>query len=460
MINWQGKNIIVVGAARQGLAATRFFAKQGAKITLTDMQPENLFADIKKQFSSMPVKFSFGSHPLDLLDNADVVCLSGGVPLSIPLVIEAEKRQLHITNDSQIFMDSVKARVIGITGSAGKTTTTILAGAIAKAACEPKIKVWMGGNIGYPLLDDLKEIKPDDLVVLELSSFQLEQMTVSPHVAVVLNITPNHLDRHKTMNAYIEAKARILAFQSKDAIAILNRDDNGSINLKNRVRGRLVTFGFSQADSTQSSVYFENGDILWLDGKNRKNLISSDLLQLTGNHNLANAMAACAVGASLGFSTDAMKAGIESVKGVPHRLELVKEKDGIRWFNDSIATAPERVMAAIKAINPPFVLLLGGRDKDLPWEDLARVLRSVKPKLILFGEAANLIHYALINFEGSDPAYPIWKVDSMEQAVKKAAEVAENGEAVLLSPGGTSFDAYRDFEERGEEFRAMVEALT
>lgn len=459
MRDWQGKHAIVVGAARQGLAATRFFARQGAQVILTDKQPESELGQVKQIFRGLPVEFAFGGHPLELLDGVDVLCLSGGVPPSIPLVVEAEKQGIPITNDSQIFMESVKAKVIGITGSAGKTTTTMLAGAVAKAAMEPSVKVWVGGNIGTPMIDYLEEIEPEDWVVLELSSFQLDQMTISPHIAVILNITPNHLDRHKTMQAYSEAKARILDFQNETGIAILNREDSGSFGLKGRVKGRMITFGFLNSDSSEPAVFIQNDYISYTDGNLIEKLVPVDSLKLPGRHNLANAMAACAVGAALGFDPQAIQEGIESVAGVPHRLELIREKDGIRWYNDSIATAPERVMAAIQAVDTPLVLLLGGRDKDLPWDDLARTLHTVKPKVVLFGEAGELIQNSLQAHEKGKPPYPVWKVNSLNDAVRQANEAAVPGESVLLSPGGTSFDAYKDFEARGEHFRLLVEEL-
>ncbi len=459
MTNWNGKKVIIVGAGRQGLAATRYLVKQGAEVTLTDKKPESEMKPIKEALHGMPVKFVFGAHPLELLEGADALCLSGGVPLTIPLVVEAKKQEIPLTNDSQLFMESVKANVIGITGSAGKTTTTILTGAIAKAALEPKVSVWVGGNIGYPMIEHAGEVKPEDWVVLELSSFQLEQMTISPNVAVILNITPNHLDRHTTMQAYKEAKARILAFQHKDDTAILNRDDPGVSNLRRRVNGCLITFGFSDFTHLEPSIFIEDGFIHYKDGKSKRKLIPTSALKLPGKHNLANAMAACAVAAKQGFDPQAIELGIASVKSIPHRLEFVREKDGIRWYNDSIATTPERVMAAIQSMQTPIVLLLGGRDKNLPWEALAELLHITKPKIILFGEAADLIQYALEKYEQGIPIYPLWKVDTLEQAVKKAAEEAKDGESVLLSPGGTSFDAYEDFEARGNHFKQLVENL-
>jgi UDP-N-acetylmuramoylalanine--D-glutamate ligase len=458
--DWQGKKVVVIGAARQGLAATRYLAENSAKVTLTDNRPLSDFKDLNEQFAGLPVELEIGNHSLEILDNASMVCISGGVPLTIPLIQKAQARGIPLTNDSQLFMEEVNARVIGITGSAGKTTTSVLIGAIAKAAIEPKAKVWIGGNIGFPLIEHLDEIKPDDWVVHEFSSFQLEQMTISPHIAVVTNITPNHLDRHKKMEAYIAAKTHILDFQNSYDFTVLNRDDSGSINLREKVRGSLLTFGFNMPGKNNQGIFIDRGQFIIYDGQNEKDLFSMNTLLLPGRHNLANAMAACTACVAAGFPVEAMRKGINSVEGIPHRLEIVREYNGIRWFNDSIATAPERVIAALHALKGPLVLLLGGRDKDLPWEDLAAMLHERHPKVVLFGEAGNLIYAALIKFEGNSPSYPVYRVKTLEEAVLKAAEISEPGECVLLSPGGTSYDAYRDFEERGEHFRNLIKEIT
>ena len=452
---WQGKNIIVVGAARQGLAASRYLARHGANVLLNDNRPQDKFSKIQPEMDKLGIRTYFNGHPLGLLDQIDLVCVSGGVPLELPIIQEAIKRGLPLTNDSQIFMQSVKASVIGVTGSAGKTTTTTLCGEISKAAIEAPAKVWVGGNIGFPLIENLEDMTAEDWAVLELSSFQLELMTVSPHIALVLNVTPNHLDRHKTMQAYTAAKAHILLHQQANDIAILNRDDAGSIDLADLVRGELITFGFDKFN-TGNGCFIEDETIKMKYNDQITPLVPVQALQLTGKHNLANALAACAAAYAANFTPEAMQRGISAVKGVPHRLELVREKDGVRWYNDSIATAPERVIAAIHAVQSPLVLLLGGRDKDLPWGDLAKLIAKRQPKVVLFGEAGDLIKNAL---EKANRDYPVYQVKTLEQAVSKADEVAQAGECVLLSPGGTSFDAFYDFEERGECFRRWVKEL-
>jgi len=457
--NWQGKKVVVIGAARQGLAASRFLAKRSARVLLTDSRPLSDFNDLESQLSGFAVELHLGGHPINILDGTDLVCVSGGVPLTIPLIKEAQVRGIPLTNDSQLFMEEVGAKVIGITGSAGKTTTTVLTGAIVKAALEPKVKVWVGGNIGFPLIEHLEEIQPDDWVVHEFSSFQLEQMTVSPHIAVLTNITPNHLDRHKTMEAYTTAKTHILEFQSARDFAVINREDPGSKNLAEKTPASIFTFGFKKPAGKNPGVFIEGENFMFFDGKDEVILFPTNSLKLPGQHNKANAMAACAACFSAGLPIQSMRDGISSIEGIPHRLELVREFRGIQWINDSIATTPERVMAAMHALEGPFVMLLGGRDKDLPWENLAAMLHEKQAKVVLFGEAGSLINSALKKFEGAFPSYPLFQVGTLEEAVLKAAEIAENGDKVLLSPGGTSYDAYRDFEERGEHFRKLVKAI-
>jgi UDP-N-acetylmuramoylalanine--D-glutamate ligase len=455
MKNWQGKQVLVIGAARQGMAASRFLASHGAKVLLNDNRPQENFVRIMPDLQKQGIRFHFGSHPLELLQGTDMVCISGGVPLELPLIQEAQKRGIELSNDSQIFLQAVKASVIGITGSAGKTTTTTLCGEIAKSALTSPYKAWVGGNIGYPLIEHLEEIQPKDWAVVEFSSFQLELMSVSPRIAVVLNITPNHLDRHKSMAAYTAAKAHILQHQHIDDIAILNRDDPGSLGLAGEVRGSLLTFGFNRPLHGNGCYVQDETIVMEWQGAVTP-LVPLSALHLTGKHNLANALAACAASFAAGFSPESMRSGIDAVKGVPHRLELVRERAGVRWYNDSIATAPERVMAAVRAMNTPLVLLLGGRDKDLPWDELADLLAERKPKVILFGEAGDLIKEAL---QRSSPDYPLSQVADLQAAVQEADRLAITGESVLLSPGGTSFDAFHDFEERGEYFRKLVKEL-
>jgi UDP-N-acetylmuramoylalanine--D-glutamate ligase len=459
MINWQGKTILVIGAARQGMAATRFLASHGSEVILTDSRPKQNFIEQTRQFKALPVRFVFGSHPSELLEKVDGICVSGGVPLDIPLILQARKMNIPLTNDAQLFLDLVQAKVIGITGSAGKTTTTTLIGEIAKSGIFSSEKVWVGGNIGNPLIDHVEDMCSEDWVVMELSSFQLELMQTSPSIAVMLNITPNHLDRHKTMRAYTAAKVNILRYQNSTDWAILNREDPVLFNLKSLVVGKISTFGFKKPEGGLVGTFIEENTLMYFDGKTAIPLMPADSVQLLGQHNLMNALAACAAGIAAGFTVSAMQEGIHSVKGIPHRLELIREFNGVQWYNDSIATTPERVLAALHAVSGPLVLLLGGRDKDLPWTDLAAFLHERKPKVIVFGEAGRMIKRVLLEFEGEAPDYPISQVNDLRDAVLKASKIAEGDDSVLLSPGGTSYDAFLNFEERGKLFKQLVEAI-
>lgn len=460
MKDWTGVRVLMIGGARQGLATGRYLAHFGAQVTINDQRPAEKMESAREALSGLPIRWVLGEHPLSLLDKADLVCVSGGVPLNLPILVEAVKRGLLLTNDSQIFMEAVPCKVIGITGSAGKTTTTTLVGRIAQAAVKAPARAWIGGNIGLPLIDLLDQIQAADVVVLELSSFQLELMTRSPQVAAILNITPNHLDRHGTMEAYTAAKANILAYQSGSDSAVLARDDPGSWGLASEVKGRLVSFGLDRPPSGQCGSYTQDANIRLQEGARAHDLMKVSQISLRGQHNLLNVLAACAIAFAAGFEHSAFAAGVEGFNGVSHRLEMVRRWHDAIWYNDSIATAPERTMAAIRSFDEPLVLLLGGRDKDLPWGELAELVHQRVDHVIIFGEAAPKILQALgPQVRGRRP-FSMAVVSGLQEAVQVAASVAGPGMVVLLSPGGTSYDEFNDFEERGERYRQWVKQLS
>ena len=469
MTDWNGKRVLILGAARQGQALARWLVRHGAQVTLNDLRPLDDMRAAQASLADVNVEWVLGSHPLELLDRIDLVCPSGGIPLTLPIVAEAIQRGIPFSNDTQIFLEAVPCKTIGITGSAGKTTTTTLVGQMAKLVYEDRRldrdssashlpSVYIGGNIGDPLINYVDEMQPDDLAILEISSFQLEQMTVSPNIAAILNITPNHLDRHGTMESYTAAKARILDFQSADGAAILGRDDAGSWGLRQRVKGRLYAFSMNPLEDGLDGSYFDDGLLALRDGFAYTPLLLRERIQLRGDHNVSNVLAAFTIGHAANFPLDAMLTAAEEFRGVPHRLELVRELRGVRWYNDSIATAPERTMAAIRSFDEPIVLLLGGRDKNLPWSDLAGLVHQRVDHVVLFGEAAGKIEAAFGPASGRTRTQV--RCAGLQEAVAKAAEVAEAGSVVLLSPGGTSFDEFKDFSERGERFKLWVQALS
>ena len=456
--NWNGKRVLILGAARQGLALARWLALHGAHVKLSDMRSADELRLVRESLAEVQIDWALGGHPLELLDSTDVLCLSGGIPLTLPIVAAAVARGIPLSNDSQIFMEVVPCKTIGITGSAGKTTTTTLVGRMAKNAYGDR--AFIGGNIGDPLLNYVDEMKPADIAILELSSFQLEQMTISPNVAAILNITPNHLDRHGTMEAYTAAKARILAFQSKADTAILGRDDHGAWNLRDKVQGKLLTFSMHDLDEGMNGTYLHEGLLNLRDGNAYLPLMLREKILLRGEHNVANVLAAFAIGHAAGFPLDAMLEAIEDFHGVAHRLEFVRELHGARWYNDSMASAPERTLAAIRAFDEPIVLMLGGRDKDLPWEELMQLVSERVDHVVLFGEAAEKIQKTVDSLGLGQMRCTLSRVNGLHEAVIKAAEVAEAGDVVLLSPGGTSFDEFKDFADRGERFRTWVQELS
>ena len=457
-MNWKDKRVLILGAARQGLALARWLSLHGAHVTLSDMRSADELRLVRESLAEYQIDWALGGHPLELLDTTDVLCLSGGIPLTLPIVAEAVSRGIPLSNDSQIFMEVVPCKTIGITGSAGKTTTTTLVGRMAKNAYGDK--AYIGGNIGDPLINYVDNMQTEDVAILELSSFQLDQMMISPNIAAILNITPNHLDRHGTMEAYTAAKARILEFQSQNDIAVLGRDDKGTWDLRNKVHGKLFAFSLHELDEGLNGAYYHGGLLNLRDENAYLPLILREKILLRGDHNIANVLAAFTIGHTAGFPLDAMLEAVEDFRGVPHRLELVRELNGVRWYNDSMASAPERSMAAIRAFDEPIVLMLGGRDKDLPWEDLMRLVGERVDHVVIFGEAAEKIQKTVSSLGLSQKRSTLSRVNGLREAVVKAAEVAESGDVVLLSPGGTSFDEFKDFAERGERFKLWVQELS
>lgn len=440
----------ILGFARGGQSLARWLVGKARRVSVSDRRSA---AEIGFSPSEYPGIDFLLEDPQEVMPNEwDAICISGGIPHEHPYIQWALSAGLLITNDAQLFLEQCPAPVVGITGSAGKTTTTTLVGDILR---ETGQTVWVGGNIGHVLLDDLEDISSEDVVVMELSSFQLEWMKTSPDTAAILNLTPNHLDRHGSMDAYIEAKSRILNWQSAENWSVLAADDAQCRRLAARVRGQLAWFGVD--------IPFDHGACLdgeWLslieDGL-RERLCCREEVPLRGLHNLRNVLAACALARTCGVEIDAMARAIRSFQPVAHRLQLVRELMGVSYVNDSIATSPERVMAALTSYQEPLILLLGGQDKHLPWQPLLGKIQEQVRAIIVFGEAASLICHEWALLRREEP--PVYKVDDLPEATFLAQGLAKAGDVVLLSPGGTSYDAYPDFEARGRHFHELVMSL-
>ncbi len=465
-------SVVILGLARQGTALARFLAGQGMRVTVSDLRSAEQLQESVQALAGLGIAFVLGAHPERLLDGCDLLCLSGGVDANAPLPRLARERGIPLSNDAQIFLEHCPTpKTIGITGSAGKTTTTTLTGLMLSVAAEQaawsqrsapnppnpqgSAKVWVGGNIGNPLIADLAAMTAHDQVVLELSSFQLEVMTRSTRIAAVLNITPNHLDRHGTMAAYIAAKANLLRHQGPDTVAVLGKDDAQASALAPLVRGRLAWF--SDQGPVGEGAFLRGEVLAWRWDGQEHVVIRADQIQLRGAHNVRNVLAAIALSGAAGAPPEAMAEVARTFTGVPHRLEVVRDWRGVRWINDSIASTPERAMAGIRAFDQPLVLLAGGRDKKLPWDAWAALVNERVRQVIAFGEAADLIERALA--EVDFPTERLTRAEGLTDAVQAAARLAQPGDVVLLSPGGTSFDEFADFEARGRQFAQLVQAL-
>jgi UDP-N-acetylmuramoylalanine--D-glutamate ligase len=474
------ERVVIVGLARQGMALARFFCARGADVVITDLRPPDKLQEERAALTGLSIQYVLGAHPSTILNGCDLLCLSGGVPPETPLPQEARRRGIRLSNDSLLTLHLARAPMIGITGSSGKTTTTTLVGEMLRVT---PCRTWVGGNIGTPLIDRVAEIDAGDKMVLELSSFQLQLFDASPHVSAILNITPNHLDRHPSMAHYTAAKANILRWQSADDTAVLGVDNaitgqwwqTGQVDIAADTGQDAVHFtihaqkvGFSLERELSTGAFLRDEQLIWRGNERETAVCSVDELKLLGRHNVANMLAACAIGGASGATPGAMRQVATTFAGVAHRLELVRDRDGIRWYNDSIATAPERVIAALTSFDEPLILLAGGRDKHLRWDKMADLTLEKVRHLVLFGEAAALIAGQIAaarerargrSGTATSTLVGVYHCQSLEEAVETAARVARERDVILLSPGGTSFDAYRDFEERGRHFRELVDAL-
>lgn len=465
-MDWEGRRVTVVGLGREGAAVARYLAARGAHVIVTDRKPAEELIPFVQTLQRWPVEYALGGHPEWVL-NSEMLFVSPGIPPDIPLLARAREMGISLSSETELFFSLCPAPIIGITGSSGKTTTTSLVGEIFRKAGE---RTWVGGNIGEPLLNVVDDIAPTDRVVMELSSFQLEHLDMSPHIAAVLNITPNHLDRHRSMEAYAAAKRHIVAYQHEDDVAVFGRDDDMAyqMGLETAAHRPHRVAWFSAAEPVSWGAYGHAGELIFADGAHAHRVGYVHDIRLRGAHNVLNTLAAIAIAGVGGAPVEAMFETIGTFEGVPHRLEEVRTWRDVVFVNDSIATSPERSMAALRSFAEPIVLLAGGRDKDLFWGDWAELVLQRVRKVVLFGEAAGLIREALMEaFSNAASAgistlltpADVHEAVTLEKAVQTAVEVARPGDVVLLSPGGTSYDAYLDFAERGEHFRRLVRML-
>lgn len=446
-----GKRVTVLGLGIEGVDLVRFLAAQGAIVTVSDAKPPEALAARIRELEGLPVRYSLGENRVEDAAEADLLFVSQGVPLTLPAVAAARKRGVPISSMAKLFLELCPGPVIGITGSSGKTTTTALVGAMFARAGRRHV---VGGNIGVGLLGLLDQVTPETWVVLELSHTQLETIERSPRVACVLNVTPNHLDRY-SWEAYVALKLRILQWQKNDDTAVLNLDDEISSSFATETPARVVWFSARRVPNGDAA-YVRDGAVVWRKGNVETKVVALRDIPLRGAHNVPNVLAAVAIAGAVGLPLHAAAEAIQGFQPVPHRLEPVEVIDGVTYVNDSIATTPERAVAGLRSFEERVVLLLGGREKKLPLESLAAEAALRCRGVVCFGEAAGTLERALLAVES---APPVERVETLDQAVAAARHLAQPGDVVLLSPACTSYDAYDNFEARGEDFRRIVREL-
>lgn len=449
----KGRKVLVLGAARSGIASARFLAQRGAVVALHDKKPiEAWSADARSLKESCKVGFLSGDIPSWLLDQIDLVVISPGVPSRIVPARYVDRKDGEVIGEVELAYRFLKGRLVGITGSNGKTTTTTLVAEILKNG---GLRTQVGGNIGVPLLELAESSADETWTVAELSSFQLETIRdFRPNVAVCLNVTPNHLDRYDGFQEYAAAKHRIFMNQEAGDLAVLGADNEITHSWRNGLRARVRLFGVNR--ELEEGLFLRGRDLVCRSGGKEKVLTTRDEIFLRGLHNVENVLAAMAVGLACGVSPESMRETVMNFKGVEHRIEFVDEVEGVKFYNDSKATSVDATVKAVEAVSGgegKIILILGGRGKNAPYTPLEPLLKSHARALVLIGEDADNIEKQI----GSSA--PVLRAVSMPDAVERSFEAAEPGDAVLLAPACASFDMFMSFEERGSVFKEAVRRL-
>ncbi len=450
----KNKAVTVVGAGISNRPLVRLLADAGVSVTVCDRSDPDALGEFYSECAARGVRFRLGEGYLDGL-SGDVIFRTPGMHPGHPALRAAAERGAVITSEMEAFFSLCPCRIFAVTGSDGKTTTTTVIAELLKAA---GLTVWLGGNIGRPLLADADRIRPSDAAVLELSSFQLHSMYCAPDVAVITNLSPNHLDVHPSYEDYIDAKKQIFRHQGSGGRLVLNRDNAPAAACAEEAKGAVRWF--SRAGAVDDGVFLRaDGMICAANGGREREILSAAELLVPGVHNIENMMAAFA--AAEGYvPPEVMADTARRFTGVAHRLEKIRVLRGVTYINDSIASSPNRTMAGLACFEDKVILIAGGKDKGISYDALGpAVCRHVK-RLYLTGMTAGVIRDAVVNAPEYAPGKPeIYVMDDFDETVKAAAAGAEDGDVVILSPASTSFDRFRNFEERGDAFRRVVEGL-
>jgi UDP-N-acetylmuramoylalanine--D-glutamate ligase len=441
----KGKKVLVIGLARTGRECARFLVEQGASVNVSDLRPEAELKDEVKSLAGLPIRYFFGAEQRRWLEAMDCVIPSPGVAAENPLLSEAAASGIPVLSEIELAYRFFRAPLVAVTGTNGKSTTTTLIGEMVKAGGQ---KVFVGGNLGTPFIGAVSG--EWDWGVLEISSFQLEWVErFRPRIAVLLNVTEDHLDRYTTFDDYRRAKERIFEAQSEGEFAVLNREDPRVWALKANMKARVVSFGFAEVTE---GAYANANMIVWRDGANEERFPLADV-KIQGVHNVENMMAAVAAAKLAGIARQPIQQTLENFPGLEHRLEFVREKDGVRYYNDSKGTNVGAVVKSLAGFSAPVILIAGGVDKGGDYGPLEEGIRRKVRRLVLFGAAKNVIARALGHLTETVI------VENLAAAVGEAAAAARAGDVVLLSPACSSFDQFRNYAERGRSFKNLVQAL-
>lgn len=450
----EGKSVAVIGMGVSNTPLIRMLLRAGVKVTVCDKAAREQIAERADELESLGAKFQLGPDYLEKLSRFDVIFRTPGLSPNHPSVKEAVEKGSVLTSEMELFFRLCPCKIIAVTGSDGKTTTTTL---ISEFLKEAGYNVYVGGNIGRPLLPDVSGMVPEDMVVVELSSFQLMTMEQSPNVAVFTNLSPNHLDYHHTMEEYTRAKKNIYLHQSKNDRAVFNYDNDITRQLAQEAPGKVMLF--SRKSALEEGVYLRDNTI-WLtnDMGSREVLPLADIV-IPGVHNIENYMAAIAAVDGL-VPDKCVRAVAKRFTGVEHRIELVRELDGVKYYNDSIGTSPTRTMACLASFDQKLIIIAGGYDKGVPFTQLgAEMVKKVK-RLVLCGATAPAIRKAVEEAPGfADSGMELVETKTLDEAVQAARAGAVPGDVVVLSPACAAFDQFKNFMERGKYFKQLVNAL-
>ncbi len=449
----KGKKIAMCGIGVSNTPLILRFLEQGARVIACDRREREQIGVIAEQLEKAGAELKLGENYLDNLE-VDIIFRTPGMNFHLPELERARKRGIAVTSEMEVFFDLCPATIFAVTGSDGKTTTTTL---IAKMLEAEGKRVFVGGNIGTPLLPEIENITADDFVVAELSSFQLISMRKSPDVAVVTNVAPNHLDVHKDMDEYVEAKKNILLHQNAFSRTILNRDNDITEDFRKDVRGQSL--GFSMSRRLNNGAWLADDGVLHMAYRGIDvPVVDRRDIRILGDHNVENYLTAIA--AVWGYvGVDNIKKVASEFGGVEHRIEFVREVNGVKYYNDSIASSPTRTIAGLKAFDQKVILIAGGYDKHIPFEPLMPYLVERVKTLYLCGDTADKIENCLLSYAGYDASPKIVRVNDIAEAVAEAHKNAEEGDIVTLSPACASFDAYPNFVARGNHFKQLVNEL-